>query len=207
MPLIYHENLPPDTRIAVWHIKEPEPFFHNKSLPCNISHPHKRLQHLAGRYLLSHLFPEFPFSKILIGENRKPFLQEHPFHFSISHSRDYAAAIVSASKTVGIDIEMPGPLLEKVKHKFLSREESVFVSRLNDHQQLIALSIIWAAKEAIYKWYGKGNLSFTTSMIILPFSIDHKGDIEAVFLRDGEQKNLVLQYRLLNKLTVVWLDH
>ena len=86
MPLVYQQNINEVTKLAVWHITESEDFF----LPVvtvsnNISHPHKRLQHLAGRYLLVELFEDFPLELIRIADTRKPFLPGDPFHFSISH--------------------------------------------------------------------------------------------------------------------------
>ena len=45
-------------KIAIWHIAEAKRFFLNKvPLQREISHPHKQLQHLAGRYLLQQLHP------------------------------------------------------------------------------------------------------------------------------------------------------
>ncbi len=59
-------------KLAVWHITEPESFF-LKSVPIQsiITHPHKRLQHLAGRYILPFLFSDFPFAQIEIARYAK----------------------------------------------------------------------------------------------------------------------------------------
>jgi len=64
-------------------------------LQNNITHPHKRLQHLAGRLVLSELYEDFPIKLIQIADTKKPFLPDEAFHFSISHCGEYAAAIVS----------------------------------------------------------------------------------------------------------------
>jgi hypothetical protein len=62
MPLFYQHNINDIAKLAVWHISEPEDFFLEKvQLQKTINHPHKRLQHLAGRYLLQLLHPDFPF--------------------------------------------------------------------------------------------------------------------------------------------------
>ena len=67
MPLIHSQQLNNNTKIGVWHITETEDFFFEKySLQRNITHPHKRLQHFAGRHLLSILFPYFPTEAIKI---------------------------------------------------------------------------------------------------------------------------------------------
>ena len=75
MPLFYQHNINETSKLAVWHITEPENFFLEKvQLQKEISHPHKRLQHLAGRYLLQLLHPGFPFHLIEIAESNKPLL-------------------------------------------------------------------------------------------------------------------------------------
>ena len=120
MPLVYQQNINAGTKIAVWHITEPESFF-LKQVPLQreISHWHKRLQHLAGRLLLKELFPHFPVSMIRIADTKKPFLPDEPFHFSISHCGNYAAAIVSQTNRVGIDVEIPNKKIENLQHKFM----------------------------------------------------------------------------------------
>ena len=61
MPLFYQHNINDSTKLAVWHIREDENFFKEKvTIQKEITHPHKRLQHLGGRYLLKILHPDFP---------------------------------------------------------------------------------------------------------------------------------------------------
>src|SRR5947209_20459434 len=119
MPIFFQHNIDESTRVAVWKIEEEESFF-NVPLQRNITNPHKRLQHLAGRYLLKFLFADFPLELIQIADTRKPFLQDELFHFSISHCSDFAAAIVSTRNRVGVDIEVVGDKIQKVQHKFVS---------------------------------------------------------------------------------------
>jgi hypothetical protein len=58
MPLFYQQHINQSTRLAIWKIEESESFFaETVPLKRDITHPHKRLQHLAGRYLLRFLFP------------------------------------------------------------------------------------------------------------------------------------------------------
>ena len=96
MPLVYQHTINSNTKAALWHIEEDEAFFLERvPLKRDVSHPHKRLQHLAGRYLLPVVFADFPLEEILIADTRKPFLPDEKYHFSISHCGDYTAAIVS----------------------------------------------------------------------------------------------------------------
>ena len=121
MPLVYQHTINSNTKAALWHIQEDEAFFLERvPLKRDVSHPHKRLQHLAGRYLLPALFEDFPLEEILIADTRKPFLPDEKYHFSISHCGDYAAAIVSSTQRVGVDIEKGSEKILRVSHKFLT---------------------------------------------------------------------------------------
>ncbi|HLL42098.1 MAG TPA: hypothetical protein VK369_03120, partial [Segetibacter sp.] len=124
MPLFYQQNISESTRLAIWRIEEPETFFLSKvPLQRDITHPNKRLQHLAGRYLLPFLFHDFPYREIEIADTRKPFLRNEQYHFSISHCNKYAAAIASRDCRVGVDLEFTTPRLKKIKHKFMNQAE------------------------------------------------------------------------------------
>ena len=60
MPVFYQQTINEQTKLAIWKIEEDEAFFlQHVPLQRSITHPHKRLQHLAGRYLLGYLFPRF----------------------------------------------------------------------------------------------------------------------------------------------------
>src|ERR1035437_5708729 len=110
MSLFYQHNINRDTKLGIWQIEEPESFFLEKvPLIPDVTHFHKRLQHLAGRYLLAFLFDDFPLEEILVADTRKPFLEKEQYHFSISHCGNFAAAIVSRSSRVGVDVEMITP--------------------------------------------------------------------------------------------------
>lgn len=206
MPLFYQQNINESTRLAIWKITETEPFFNSRvSLNRSIAHPHKRLQHLAGRYLLPYVFTDFPHSEIEIADTRKPYLPNEQYHFSISHCNDYAAAIVSRDCRVGVDVEFITARLHKIKSKFLHTEELRFVNSLLPSQQLKVLSVLWSAKEAMYKWYGLGEVDFSEMMRTFPFSMADEGEIDAAFMKFDLQQQLKLHYRLFEDLTLVWV--
>jgi phosphopantetheinyl transferase len=166
MSLIYHHQINAATKIGVWHITEEENFFLQKvTLQRIITHPHKRLQHLAGRHLLLDLFPDFPLPLIQIADTRKPFLADDAFHFSISHCGDYAAAIVSTQNRVGVDIEIPHPKIERIQHKFITEKEKSILDKIiaNDYN---ILTMAWSIKEALFKWQGIGEVDFKKHMEI-----------------------------------------
>lgn len=207
MPLFYQHNINDATKLAVWHITETEDFFLEKVTgQKNISHPHKKLQHLAGRYLLQFLHPDFPVHLISISDSKKPVLLNGDFHFSISHCGDYAAAIVSDNKTVGIDVELVTPKIEKIKNKFLGEEE---INRLKNNQFSVSgsqfLTLAWSTKEAIFKWYGKGAVDFKKDINIHQVIFkNERGTINAYFIKEGII-DLEIQFQFFQSLCLVWL--
>lgn len=203
MPLFYQQDINQDTRLAVWEISETESFFLEKvSLQKEIAHPHKRLQHLAGRYLLVYLFPDFPAGLIEIADTRKPFLPDEQYHFSISHCGNFAAAIVSRTKRVGIDVELLTPRVEKIKHKFLHPDEL----KMTDHtsvDRIALLTLLWSVKEAMFKWWGNGDVDFSEVLRIHELPEKSSGILKASFVKQ-ETYPLIIHYRLYSHLTLVW---
>ena len=209
MPLFYQHNINDNTKLGIWKIEEPEDFF-LAEVPQHraITHPHKRLQHLAGRYLLKYLFPDFPYTEIVIADTRKPYLPYEQYHFSISHCADYAAAIVSSRQRVGIDIELPSPKIKKISHKFLSvseREQFGIVPPMHNERDNL-LTVLWSAKEAIYKWWGWGSVDFSDHILLNAFEINNEGIISANFIRIQRQFDLNLFYKVFEKICLVWVS-
>jgi 4'-phosphopantetheinyl transferase EntD len=203
MPLFYQHNINQTTRLAVWQIDEPEDFFIEKvPLSRSITHPHKRLQHLAGRYLLQYLFPDFPIHLIQIADTRKPYLADESHHFSISHCGKYAAVIVSTSRRVGIDIELHTERINLVRHKFLSKEES----ELDNPCGELFPTLIWSVKEAMFKWYSLGEMDFRRHFAILAITASSSGigRVDAV-LRKGEPVKMQLPFVYWDDLVLTWV--
>lgn len=206
MPLFYQHNINGHTRLAVWKIEEEEAFFASQvPFHRNITHPLKRLQHLAGRYLLQYLVPGFPYELLVIADTRKPYLSNEAYHFSISHCNDFAAAIVSSENRVGVDVELVKPQIGMISHKFLSDAEMSIIS--SSGVGIVDLARAWSSKEAVYKWYGYGGVDFKKHMILK--GIDHQSVdgwqvADYLFAKESELKLQVLS-RTFNELVLAFV--
>jgi phosphopantetheinyl transferase len=202
MPLFYQHNINQTAKLAVWHITENEKFFLEKvHLQKEIKHPHKRLQHFAGRYLLTILHPEFPLHLIEIADSNKPILSGGKFHFSISHCGDFAAAIISENESAGIDVEIITPKIELIKNKFLSAAEWKLLPDIDT----TFLTLFWSCKEAVYKWYGKGGVDFKDHIHITNITVTGtRGIIECAFVKNIEKK-LCINFHLFENLCLAWV--
>jgi phosphopantetheinyl transferase len=199
MPLFYNYNINEETKIGVWHITEPESFFLEKvPLQREITHWHKRLQHLAGRYLLQHLFPDFPYHLIEIADTRRPFLPNEEYHFSISHCRDYAAVAISKSSRMGIDIETVNPKIDTIKHKFLSAEElgmAMDACERNNIPHDKILTGLWGVKESLFKWIGEGGVDFREHLQIYKLEESSENEMTA-YCKVSKNRKVELEVKL-----------
>jgi len=210
MPMVYQQNINLISRLGVWHIAEDEDFFLNEQIPLgrDITHPKKRLQHLAGRYLLKILFPGFPYQLIKIAATRKPYIENELFHFSISHCGDYAAAMVSTNQRVGVDVELFTTKVLKVRHKFLGEAEQQMIAQMapvNSDNYIQLLTTAWSIKEALFKWYGDGELDFIDHLQIGAIKIaDNKGTALCKILKN-DRVDLTVHFLYLNNNCVAWV--
>jgi|GWRWMinimDraft_6_1066014.scaffolds.fasta_scaffold06750_2 phosphopantetheinyl transferase len=215
MPLVYQQNINAATKIAVWHITETENYFlENVPVQREIKHWHKRLQHLAGRQLLKELYPDFPVEMIKIADTRKPFLEDEPFHFSISHCGDYAAALVSKTHRVGVDVELLNNKIEQIQHKFIYEDELQILNaqclpagQAGSMPNVQCLTLYWSVKESVFKWWGRGEVDFKKDIVLKSISgLPEQGIVHCTFKNEFE---LDVHYLFFNNNFLTWVisDH
>ncbi len=206
MGLFYTQTIDEATRLAIWHIEEPENFF-LESVPVSreITHPAKRLQHLAGRFLLQYLFPDFPIRLIQIAHTRKPYIPEDPYHFSISHCGNYAAAIVSTERRVGIDIEQPTERILRLMKKFLSEDEHQLIIPHNTDQLVTMGTLFWSMKESMFKWYSHGEIDFKEHLHIRSLEAGEKEGVAHGIFSRFQNIPMTLPYKLWDDLVLTWV--
>jgi 4'-phosphopantetheinyl transferase len=133
----------------------------------------RKKQWLAYRLLLRRLLAPDDVA-IEYDPSGKPYLAGSDMHISVTHTEDLAAVIISRNARVGIDIEKAKPRILKVRDKFISDEESSFILKETELEQL---TLAWCAKEALYKLFGLRNLDFRENIRVeipamagIPFS-------------------------------------
>jgi len=204
MPLFFQKKINENTKLGVWKITEEEAFFRSRvDLQRHVSHPQKRLQHLAGRFLLKQLFPDFPVQLIQIADTRKPFLPDEAYHFSISHCGPFAAAIASTTERVGIDIEIPAAKVLRILAKFLHPHELQLLQHKIDPREA---TVLWSAKEAMFKWWGRGGVDFSEMLRLNPAPLETEGSLQARFIRSELEVPLSVHYRQFEELILSWLS-
>ena len=116
-----------------------------------------RTGHEVGRQLLRQLYREETgeeLPEIRIAPRGKPYFEDSPLHFSISHTKEHAFCVL-ASCPVGIDAEEKGRQINlRLTEKILSEPERVRFEAVADQRD--ALLRLWVLKEAAGKLTGEG---------------------------------------------------
>ena len=124
--------------------------------------------HQKGFVSIRHLLKAVGYTDtdLVYDEFGKPHLKDGKF-ISITHSYTFTAIIISDDLPVGIDIEKQRDKILKIAHKFTPFEEYKTIA---NHDALISkLTIVWGAKESLYKIYGKKKLLFLHHIYIEDF--------------------------------------
>lgn len=90
-------------------------------------------------------------------------------HISITHSHEFSAIVISNQK-VGIDIELQREKIIKIANKFSVEK----IDEKIKQNHIKKLTVIWGAKEAIFKIKNEKGISFKNHIFIEPFEIKDK---------------------------------
>lgn len=182
MPLTAHHITEKNGQLAIWHITENEAFFTEK-LPLtdadraelNARKGWRRLEWLAGKYLVQLMVNSA--YRVVKDEFGKPHLEGSDLHISISHSSEWAVAIISPN-AVGIDIQEVTPRLDRIAWRVMNANK---LRQLDPVHRLDHLHVYWCAKEALYKAYGWRELDFRKNIVITPFKFPQNGIEDGIF--------------------------
>lgn len=92
-------------------------------------------------------------------------------HISITHSHNFSAIIIS-DKTVGIDIELQRDKITRIADKFCQTEFQFLDS--DSEEYIRKLTVIWGAKEAIFKIRNEKGISFKNHINVHSFELNVK---------------------------------
>lgn len=129
----------------------------------------RRLEILATRCLLKEMLHSEPI--VSYDQYGAPSLTGLGHYVSISHTDGYVA-VALADKPVGIDIERRGRRVERVRSKFMQEAEDVLVEGTAD--PVLAMHLIWSAKEAVFKYLGQKYFDLQNLTCVTSIDFDKK---------------------------------
>jgi phosphopantetheinyl transferase len=175
MPLYKKIQFNAVTNIYVWKITEPleqlsEEVKLNTTCQSRIDGMKSEL-HQRGFLSVRKLLNEEGYTDfdLYYDEFGKPHLHDGK-HISITHSYQFAAIIIS-DEIVGIDIELQREKIIRIADKFCDAEFQ-YLDREKTAEYIKKLTVIWGAKEAIFKIRNEKGISFKDHIVVDEFDLD-----------------------------------
>lgn len=175
MAVVNIREVYPGVSLGLWQMDEsPEQLFdlyphllpYRSSLDDKYKNDGRKLEFLAIRALMYEMLRVNGASKGLLSHagdfthngQGKPLFRG--YHVSISHTKGYAALILSKKSEVAVDIEYMSDRVERIASKFLRKDERA--------DSLDSKLVHWCAKETVFKLFSEENLLFE-EMRVRPF--------------------------------------
>ena len=175
MAVVNIREVYPGVSLGLWQMDEsPEQLFdlyphllpYRSSLDDKYKNDGRKLEFLAIRALMYEMLRVNGASKGLLSHagdfthngQCKPLFRG--YHVSISHTKGYAALILSKKSEVAVDIEYMSDRVERIASKFLRKDERA--------DSLDSKLVHWCAKETVFKLFSEENLLFE-DMRVKPF--------------------------------------
>jgi 4'-phosphopantetheinyl transferase len=132
----------------------------------------------------------------------KPHLNNEKY-ISITHSFEFSAIIISNQK-MGIDIEKQREKIKLIANKFCDFElESL---QQNNSNYVKKLTVIWGAKEAVFKIKNERGISFKNHIKILPFEMEDTKTVAAFNFNSTRQQLEIYFIEIENYMLVYAFD-
>ena len=188
MPLIEIRQLTPHTRLGLWQMDEPMEGSPRQRERQAVQQLLTAMMNGDTSYTIGHEPSGKPFLKSPLGSAASPVEEfsnlrsalplgsSKNSQISISHTRGYAALILSDDSEVGVDIEYRSDRVERIASRFIRPDEK---AETTDEKLLL-----WSAKEAVYKLFSEDKLMFFDMRAL---SID-----EGVVRMENMKRNIVV---------------
>jgi len=211
MPLIYRHNNP---LIGIWKTTESSQkllsqFLFKDNIISElqtIKSETRRQEWLAVRLLIEKLTPA---RANIIYINEAPCLADYHLNISISHTKGFAAVILTETPYPGIDIEYHSPRAYRLRERFLNVQEQILTNdqklTINNKEKDLA-TLIWCAKETAFKALGQHDVDFKTHLHIIPFKLSDKGSFMLEETKTPYNQIFNINYIITDDYILTWKE-
>lgn len=194
MPLLVEHSLP---LWGIWKIEESsdellkllenkQPYY---SFVTDTMTEARKREWLASRVLVKRLLGFEP--DISYTDAGAPFLVGLSKRISISHTKGFAAVILSDNPAAGIDIEYMSDRVKKIRTRFMSASED---SQIDEYYETEHLLVYWSAKETLFKMIGQSDVDFKEHLQIHPFQYSNEGVFLATERRTKKNESFKIHF-------------
>ncbi|GGW46667.1 4'-phosphopantetheinyl transferase family protein [Arenibacter certesii] len=206
MPLYKTITVDSHVKVLIWKVEETEAALSKGVILTPICNNRLRGMkselHRRGFLSIRHLLAEAGYEDkdLYYDEGGKPHLRDGRF-ISITHSHEFTGIILSDKLEVGVDIELQREKILKIASKFTPLEEYKTVA--NTDALIRKLTIVWGAKESLFKIYAHKGLSFLHHIDITDFNLS-ENETTGTILYKGKASNYSIRFLEFEGYTCVY---
>lgn len=206
MPLYKTVQNAGNFQLYVWKIAETESWLSKDVVltpPCQTRLEGMKSElHRRGFLSIRHLLSEAGYcdADLFYDEYGKPHLKDGT-HISITHSFEFTGIILSRELQVGIDIEKQREKILRIAHRFTPVKE--YRTMANEAAIIRKLTMVWGAKESIYKIMGMHGLSFLHHIRVSDFEMG-QGETRASVLVKGAEVGFQVSFQEFEGFTLAY---
>jgi len=206
MPLYKTITVNDHISIAIWKVEETEEQLASGiqlSQHCQIRfNGMKSEMHRRAFLSIRHLMAIYGYvdDDLYYSEAGKPHLKDGT-HISITHSHNFTAVIIGKRDEVGVDIEKQRDKILRIAHKFTPVHE--YKTLANTEAVVRKLTIVWGAKESLYKIYSQKGLSFLQHIDVSDFLFDDQ-ETTATIKYEGDKSTYHISFLEFEGFTCVY---
>lgn len=220
MSIVFIKNIALHTKIGLWKIERSEHLESAcppnarcvvlgkcKSRQIETFAVYSLIKEMTGRndIIIEHEPSGRPFIATFQDNVKKPL----GWNIGISHTKGYAAVILSEDDTVSIDIEYQSNRIANIADRFLRNDENEDIKNLsneNNKSRTTFLLLYWCAKETVYKYYSDTRLTFQ-NMCVSNIGTDGRkeGHLSCKNIINGETLNI--NYIQNEKFVMTWCNN
>ena len=203
MPLYKTIQANNHTKVLIWKIDESyDDLFNSIYLNSRSNERISKMKseiHQRGFISVRYLLKEAGYSDddLFYTDDGKPHIKDGK-RISITHSYTFSAIIISDT-LVGIDMEKNREKIQRIAHKFVDTE-SEFLDKKNKIEHL---TVIWGAKESLFKIHPDGGLLFKQHLPIESFQLKD-GTTKGWIKKDNYYENYQIIFEQIEGFTLVY---
>ena len=219
MAAVFYKKNEAGSVVAVWKIDETEEELMNFlpknekiiSIVNNFQNKTRKMEWLASRALIYKYTGVVPI--VEYSEIGQPYISGLNKNISITHTKGYAAMTATALQKderekgkkgerakAGVDIEIPNGRILRVSERFINPKERVYIPH---GKEIEYCTLIWCAKETLFKMIKRQGIIFNEELIVMPFKIENEGVLHAIDLHEPKSE-YILSYITTPNFYLVW---
>lgn len=160
-------------------------------------------QYICSRLLINSMMAKGNVVEVGKEKSGNPILLGHNQKLSISHSGEYIAVLISEDKNIGVDIEIIADKILRINEKFMTKKELALLIDSDLHDAKKYSHVLWGAKEALFKLYSKGGVSFKENLLVDLVSNYEKGTVSACVNVNEQKTRCDLEYFTFDNYMIV----